>query len=41
MRAPDDSCDHRHIRGAEMRYTFKDVPALLRDFLRDVKEAQS
>ena len=33
--------DHRHIRGAEMRYSFKDVPTLLRDFLRDVKETKS
>ena len=33
--------DHRHIRGAEMRYTFRDVPALLHDFLRDVKEVKS
>lgn len=33
--------DHRHLRGAEMRYVFKDVPTLLRDFLRDVKEAES
>lgn len=33
--------DHRHIRGAEMTYAFRDVSALLRDFLRNVKEVQS
>ncbi len=33
--------DHRHRHGAELRYVFKDVPTLLRDFLQDVKEAES
>ena len=32
--------DHRHLRGKEMRYLFRDVPALLRDFLQDVKETE-
>ena len=33
--------DHRHLNGVEMRYVFKGVPALLRDFLQDVKEANN
>ncbi len=33
--------DHRHLHDAEMRYVFKDVPTLLHDFLRDVKEMES
>ncbi|MHB1187323.1 toxin-antitoxin system TumE family protein [Thiobacillus sp.] len=32
--------DHRHIGTREMPYPFVDVPALLRDFLKDVEEAQ-
>lgn len=33
--------DHRHLRGREAPYVFTDVPTLIRDFLRDVKEAES
>ena len=33
--------DHKHIRGAELPYEFTGVPALIRDFLQDVKELQS
>ena len=33
--------DHRHLRGRELPYVFVDVPTLIRDFLRDVKEAES
>ena len=33
--------DHKHIRGAQRAYRFKDVPTLIRDFLRDVKENES
>ncbi len=33
--------DHRRLLGAEMRYLFKDVPTLLRDFMKDVKEIES
>lgn len=29
--------DHRHLRGAEMAYTFTSVEALLADFWRDVE----
>jgi len=32
--------DHRHIGGKETPYHFVDVPTLLRDFLKDVEEAQ-
>ncbi len=32
--------DHRHIGRKEMSYRFVDVPTLLKDFLRDVEEAQ-
>lgn len=32
--------DHRHIGTKGMPYPFVDVPALLRDFLKDVEEAQ-
>ena len=32
--------DHRHLRGDETLYHFKDVPTLIRDFLRDVKELE-
>ena len=30
--------DHRHLRDTEMRYVFKDVAGLLRDFMQDVEE---
>jgi hypothetical protein len=33
--------DHKHIRGTQMPYSFKDVPTLIRDFLRDVEEAEA
>ena len=33
--------DHKHIRGAQRAYRFEDVPTLIRDFLRDVKESES
>lgn len=33
--------DHRHVRGRERPYAFVDVPTLIRDFLSDVKEAES
>ena len=33
--------DHRHLRNAEKRYVFVDVPTLLRDFLKDVEELES
>ena len=33
--------DPRHLPDAEMRYLFKDVPTLLRDFMKDVKEIES
>ena len=33
--------DHKHIRGAQTPYAFKDVPTLIRDFLRDVQETES
>ncbi len=33
--------DHKHIRGAQRAYRSKDVPTLIRDFLRDVKENES
>ena len=33
--------DHRHLLGAEMRYVFKDVPTLLRDFMKDITEIEA
>jgi hypothetical protein len=33
--------DHKHVRGKEIPYRFKDVPTLIDDFLRDVKENES
>ena len=33
--------DHKHIRGAQAPYTFKDVLTLIRDFLQDVQETES
>lgn len=33
--------DHRHVRGRERPYAFVEVPTLIRDFLSDVKEAES
>jgi hypothetical protein len=33
--------DHKHIRGKQAPYAFKDVPTLIRDFLRDVQETES
>lgn len=33
--------DHKHIGAVEAPYRFKDVPTLIRDFLRDVKEVES
>ena len=33
--------DHKHIRGAQTPYGFKDVPTLIRDFLQDIKEIES
>ena len=33
--------DHKHIRGTQRVYRFKDVPTLISDFLRDVKESES
>lgn len=33
--------DHRHIGRTQRPYAFTDVPTLLADFLRDVKECQS
>jgi len=33
--------DHKHIRGAQAAYVFKDVPTLINDFLQDVQEAGS
>jgi hypothetical protein len=32
--------DRRHVRGGETPYRFKDVPTLIHDFLRDVKELE-
>ena len=32
--------DHRHVGRKEMSYRFVDVPTLLRDFMKDVEEAQ-
>lgn len=32
--------DHRHEGSREMPYRFVDMPTLLRDFLKDVEEAQ-
>lgn len=33
--------DHKHIRGTQVPYAFKDVPTLIRDFLQDVQETES
>ncbi|TAK65895.1 MAG: hypothetical protein EPO19_16110 [Betaproteobacteria bacterium] len=33
--------DHKHIRGAQAAYAFRDVPTLIRDFLQDVQETES
>ena len=33
--------DHKHIRGTQAPYVFKDVPTLIRDFLQDVQETES
>ncbi|MBI3374213.1 MAG: hypothetical protein HY017_21015 [Betaproteobacteria bacterium] len=33
--------DHKHIRGTQAAYAFKDVPTLIRDFLQDVQETES
>ena len=33
--------DHKHKRGAQAPYVFKDVPTLIRDFLQDVQEFES
>lgn len=33
--------DHKHVRGAQAPYVFKDVPTLIRDFLQDVQETES
>lgn len=33
--------DHKHMGTVETPYDFKDVPTLIRDFLRDVKEVES
>ena len=33
--------DHKHIRGTQTPYGFKDVPTLIRDFLQDIKEIES
>ena len=33
--------DHKHIRGVQAPYAFKDVPKLIRDFLQDVQETES
>jgi hypothetical protein len=32
--------DHKHLRGKEMDYAFKDVATLLADFWNDVETAQ-
>ena len=32
--------DHRHVGSREMPYRFVDMTTLLRDFLKDVEEAQ-
>lgn len=32
--------DHKHIRDVQAPYAFKDVPALIRDFLQDVEETE-
>jgi len=32
--------DHRHVGSREMPCRFVDMPTLLRDFLKDVEEAQ-
>jgi hypothetical protein len=32
--------DHRHVGSRETSYRFVDMPTLLRDFLKDVEEAQ-
>jgi hypothetical protein len=29
--------DHKHLGGRELRYRFKDIDTLVRDFLRDVE----
>lgn len=33
--------DHKHIRGKQASYAFKDVPTLIGDFLRDVQETET
>ena len=33
--------DHKHLRGREVPYVFSGVPALIRDFLRDIEEVES
>lgn len=30
--------DHRHLKGAEHPYEFKDIRSLVEDFRRDVRE---
>ena len=33
--------DHKHLRGLQIPYAFKDVDTLITDFLRDVEEIAS
>lgn len=33
--------DHKHIRGTQAFYAFKDVPTPIRHFLQDVQETES
>ena len=33
--------DHKHIRGTQRVYRFKDVPTLISDFLQGVKESKA
>jgi len=33
--------DHKHIKGAEVPYAYRDVPTLIRDFLHAIEEAES
>lgn len=32
--------DHKHLRNAEIAYRFVDVPTLLADFMKDIRELQ-
>jgi hypothetical protein len=31
--------DHKHVMGAEVPYTFRDIPTLLKDFRYEIEKA--